>query len=141
MFGHKSYLKLGDFNGTDFMSLAKNGYELSDFEFNFSQGTDDVGHATTEVRGGDMRVVIPTLPTTEIIEWMLNSRKYYNGVIVIVNTNEESIEKIYFENTACVDMDVSYKKQGSTYINTILRLRAEHLVLNNGIDFDNSWTK
>ena len=58
MFSYKTYLKSGDFSGTDFLSPVKSGYELSDFEFDFSQGTDDLGNATTDVRGGDMRIVI-----------------------------------------------------------------------------------
>jgi hypothetical protein len=141
MFSHKTYLKLDDFSGTDYLSPVESGYELSEFELVFTQGTDDLGKATTEVRGGDMRIIIPALPSNEIIGWMLDSRKYKKGVIVIVDADESSINKIYFENTACVDMDISYKDQGKAYIRTILQLRAERLMFNDGMDFDNFWTK
>ena len=95
MFSHKTYLKLGDFNGTDFMSLAKNGYELSSFEFSFQQGIDNKGKAATEVFGGSLSVTLPTLPSKEIIEWALDSRKYKKGVVVVLDNEDVPQEKIF----------------------------------------------
>jgi hypothetical protein len=76
MFSHKTYLKLGDFTGTDFMSLVKSGYELANFEFSFQQGVDDTGKASTEVYGGTLSLSLPMLPPNVVIEWALDSHKY-----------------------------------------------------------------
>ena len=141
MFGHKSYLKLGDFTGTDFLSLEKNGYELTNFEFTFQQGVDEKCKAETKVFGGSLAVTIPTLPSNEIIDWGLDSCKYKKGVVVILDDENIPQEKILFENAACVDFGIEYTLKGEAYISTNLIIQAEQLQLDNGIYFDNSWVK
>jgi hypothetical protein len=141
MFAHKTYLKIGDFTGTDFMSLTKSGYELADFEFSFQQGTDDTGKASMEVFGGTLSMTLPMLPPNVIIEWALDSRKYKKGVIVVLDDHNVPQEKIMFENAACIGMGINYTQKGEAYIMTDLTLQAERLILGNGLDFDNFWTK
>jgi hypothetical protein len=141
MFAHKTYLKIGDFTGTDFMSLAKNGYELTEFEFSFQQGTDDTGKASTEVFGGTLSMTLPMLPPNVIIEWALASRMYKKGVIVVLDDHNVPQEKIMFENAACMGMGINYTQKGEAYITTNLTLQAERLILGNGLEFDNFWTK
>jgi hypothetical protein len=141
MFAHKTYLKIGDFTGTDFMSLVKSGYELANFEFSFSQGTDDTGKASTEVFGGTLSMTLPMLPPNVIIEWALDSRKYKKGVIVVLDDHNVPQEKIMFENAACISMGIDYTQTGESYIFTRLKLQAERLIFGNGLDFDNFWTK
>ena len=141
MFEHRSYLKLGDFSGTDFLSLAKGGYELENFEFSFQQGIDAKGKASTEVFGGSLSITIPALPSKEIIEWGLNPRKYKKGVVVLLDNEDMPQEKIFFENAACVGFGINYTQHGKAFIVTNLTVQAEHLVLDCGIDFDNTWVQ
>jgi hypothetical protein len=123
------------------MSLAKSGYELADFEFSFQQGTDDTGKASTEVFGGTLSMTLPMLPPNVIIEWALDSRKYKKGIIVVLDDHDVPQEKIMFENAACIGMGINYTQKGEAYIMTDLTLQAERLILGNGLDFDNFWTK
>lgn len=62
MFSHKAFLKLGDFTGTDLISLVKGGYELTNCTYVFQQGTDDKGDVSTDVSGGIISLSIPALP-------------------------------------------------------------------------------
>lgn len=141
MFSHKSYLKLGEVTGTDFTSLVKSGYELDDFEYGFQQGVDSTGKAVTEVYGGTLSLTIPTLPPDAILEWVLNSRKYKSGAVIMLNEQNEPLEKLLFENAACVNMSLDYTQKGRAYITTKVVLQAERLIFDNGFDFDNFWTK
>ena len=141
MFSHKAFLKLGDYTGSDFMSLVKSGYELADCEFSFQQGMDDVGKASTEVFGGTLSLILPMLPPDAIIEWALDSRKYQNGAIVVLDEHNQPNEKIFFKNTACIHMNVTYTLKGKSYIMTSLILQAEELRFGSGLDFSNYWTK
>jgi hypothetical protein len=141
MFAHKTYLKLGDFNGTDFMSLIQGGYEVSDFEYSFQQGMDDRGKSSTKVFGGSLSIAIPTLPSNELIEWAMNSRKYKKGVVVVLDNENIPQEKIMFENAACVDLGIDYTQKGEAYITTNLVIQAEQLLFDNGLEFDNYWVK
>jgi hypothetical protein len=141
MFSHKTYLKIGDFTGTDFMSLIKGGYELANFEFSFQQGVDDTGKASTEVYGGTLSMTLPMLPPKVIIEWALDSHKYKKGVVVVLDEHNVPQEKILFDNAACISMGIDYTQKGESYIFTKVGLRAEKLVIGNGLDFDNNWIK
>jgi hypothetical protein len=141
MFSHKTYLKLGDFNGTDFMSLIKGGYEVSDCTYSFHQGYDDRGKASTRVTGGTISLKLPMLPPDEIINWGINSRQYKNGVIVILDEENVPQEKILFENAACIHFAMDYVLEGKSYLTTDISLRAERIIFGSGLDFDNFWTK
>lgn len=118
MFSHKSYLKIGDFYGLDFLSLNQGGYELTDCEYSFEQGIDNSGKASTEVFGGTIAVTLATLPTQEIIDWAMKSTKYNSGAIVILDEQNDPLEKIKFDNAACIKMKINYSLQGEAYITT-----------------------
>ena len=141
MFSYKTYLKIGELTGTDFSSLVKSGYELDNFEYGFQQGIDNTGKAATEVYGGTLSMTLSMLPPDTIIEWSLNSRKYKNGAIIILNAQNEPQEKLLFENAACVSMSFDYTQKGKSYITTKVVLQAERIIFDNGFDFDNFWTK
>lgn len=141
MFSHKTYLKTGDFNGTDFLSLTKSGYELSSCDFSFQQGIDDTGRASTDVYGGTLSLTLPMLPPNEIIEWAINSRKYKKGVVVVLDEHNVPMEKIYFENAACISMNLDYMQSGTAYTFTKIIIRAEKLLFGNGLDFESNWVQ
>jgi len=142
MFSHKSYLKLGDFSGTDILSLLKSGYEVANCEFSFQQGIDDTGKASTEVFGGTLSLTLPMLPPNDIIDWALDSLKYKKGVIVVLDEHNIPQEKIMFENAACINMSIDYTQKGESYTFTKVTLQAQKLMFGSGnIDFDNNWVK
>lgn len=141
MFSHKAFLKLGDFSGTDFLSLTQTGYELANCNYVFQQGIDEKGKASTEVYGGSISLTLPMLPPVVIVEWALNSWKYKNGVVVVLDDENMTQEKIMFENAACVSLDIDYTQKGKSYVFTRVEIRAERIILGNGVDFDNNWVK
>jgi hypothetical protein len=138
MFGHRSFLVLGG-GSADFMSLIKGGYEILDCHFAFEQGVDERGKATTRVRGGTINITLSQLPPQPVIDWALESRKYNDGVIVVLDAENTPLEKILFQNAACIGMDLSYTQKGESYAATNLTIRAETIIVGNGIDFTNEW--
>jgi hypothetical protein len=139
MFGHRSFLVIGG-GGADIMSLISEGYEILDCNFAFEQGIDERGKATTRVHGGTIQVTLSQLPPMPIIEWALQSRKYNEGMIVILDAENIPLEKVLFQNAACVGFDLNYSRKGESYAATKLTLRAETVIVGNGIDFTNEWT-
>ena len=140
MFGHRSFLMLGGGGASSIMSLIKGGYEILDCNYSFNQGVDDKGRVSTRVYGGVISVALSQLPPDPIIEWALQSRKYLDGVIALVDAENNPLEKLIFSQAACVDMEVNYIQTGDSYIATKLTILAEKLVVGDGIDFDNEWT-
>jgi hypothetical protein len=139
MFGHRSFLVIGG-GAADLMSLIKGGYEILDCHFAFEQGIDERGKATTQVHGGTIHVTLSQLPPQPIVEWALQSRKYNDGMIVLLNAENIPLEKILFKNAACVGLDLNYTQKGDSYATTKLVLVTETLIVGNGVDFVNDWT-
>lgn len=141
MFSHKAYLKLGAFDGADFQSLTRTGYELVDCSFSFQQGVDKKGQPFTKVSGGMFSLVIPTLPTPEITQWAMKSTEYKIGAIIILDHENVPQEKVLFENAACINMTFSYTQSGKGYATTTIVIQAEDIRFGKRLDFFNEWTK
>lgn len=140
MYGNKSFLMLGADSPADLLSLIKGGYEILDCEFAFQQGIDRLGKATTRVHAGTIHLTISQLPNKPLIEWALDSRKYLDGSIILLDNENAPVEKIIFQEAACVGMDIDYLLEGEAYAATRLTLEAYRLVVGSGISFSNQWT-
>lgn len=139
MFGHRSFLVLGG-GVADIVSLLSGGHEILNCNFSFQQAVDDKGKATTKVYGGTIDVTVAQLPSQDMIEWGLQSRNYKDGVIVVLDNENIALEKVFFQNAACVGLEIDYTQKGDSYASTKLVIQAEKLIVGNGVDFDNEWT-
>jgi len=139
MFGHRSFLMLGG-GAADILSLIKGGYEIKECRFSFEQGIDNKGKATTRVYAGTIYITLSQTPPKNIIEWALQPRKYQDGVIVVLDSDNIPLEKIFFQNAACVDFEIDYIQSGNSYFSTRIAIQAEVLTVGQGINFNNEWT-
>jgi len=138
MFGHNSFLRIGSLDDSSISGLYRSSYELEDCHFGFSQGVDNNGKVQTAVHGGVIHLTISGIPSNEILQWMLNSRKYEDGAIIICDTNDMPLEKIFFFHAACVALEINYVQKGKSYISTNLTLHAEKICMGN-TELDNRW--
>ncbi|GAF05235.1 type VI secretion system tube protein TssD [Saccharicrinis fermentans] len=138
MFGHKCFLRIGELSDSSISGLYRDSYELLNCDFGFSQGVDSNGKAQTEVKGGSISVTFPNIPKNEMIEWMLKSNKLENGAIVICNSDDEPLEKILFEDAACIDMNIKYAQKGKSFTATQMVLQAKKIVVGENT-LENRW--
>ena len=139
MFGHRSFLMIGDTSAADIINLVKGGPEVIDCNFSFHQDVDDKGKATTRTQSGTLNITISQLPPQNIIEWALDSRKYTDGVVAVLDAENIPLEKIFFENATCINMEINYTQKGDSYASTTLIVQAEKLIVGSGISFNNEW--
>ncbi|MCL1932585.1 MAG: type VI secretion system needle protein Hcp [Candidatus Azobacteroides sp.] len=139
MFGSRSFLVLGG-SAADIVSLVKGGYEIADCQFSFEQGIDVRGKATTRVYCGIMRITLSQLPPKVITEWALNSKRYHDGAIIVLDAENMPLEKTLFEKAACIGFKIESSKSGEEYANTEITLQAKKIIVGNGIEFENEWT-
>lgn len=139
MFGYKSFLRIGALNDSSISGLYKDSYELESCSYSFSQEVDNNGKPQTEVRGGTIHMTYAGLPQNDLLRWMLTSTKYEDGAIVVCNDNDEPLEKVYFEQAACIGLEVSYTQYGKTYIQTKIRLQARKIKVGE-TTLQNRWT-
>ncbi|HCC50958.1 MAG TPA: hypothetical protein DEQ30_01990 [Porphyromonadaceae bacterium] len=74
-------------------------------------------------------------------EWALNSRKYSDGVIIMLDQENVPMEKVIFQNATCVSFEINYTETGQRYVSTKLIIQAENLIVGDGISFSNEWIK
>lgn len=139
MFGYKSFLRIGALSDSSISGLYKESYELESCNYSFSQGTDMNGKPQTEVRGGAIQLICGGLPQDDMLRWMLGAGKYQDGAIVVCNDNDEPLEKVYFEQAACVGLEVDYTQTGKSYIRTKITLQARKIKVGDTA-LENYWT-
>ena len=139
MYGHKVFLKIGQLNDGSLMGLFKEAYELESCTYSFSQEEDHSGKPQTDVQGGAIYITYPGIPPQEILEWGLDTRKYYDGMIVICDESGQPLEKIGFEQAALVGLKMDYSQEGESFLCTQIELRAFSLLV--GVQhITNRWT-
>lgn len=132
-------MKIGPLEDASIFGLYRESYELESCSYGFSQGVNVDGKAQTEVRGGLINATIPGIPPMDIIQWMLDSRKYNDGAVVICDSDDVPLEKIKFTDAACVGMEINYVQKGKGYTGTKLTIQARKISVGN-TDINNRWT-
>ena len=117
MFGYTVFLKIGNLAASSLTDMYKDSYQLI---------------------GCTFYVTYPHLPNRDMIQWMLDARKYQSGAIVVHDNQGSTLEKILFEKATCVDMEISYIRQGKSYIATKLTVQAQKLAFGTE-EFENQW--
>ena len=139
MFGHRAFFMIGSGSPADIKSLISGGYEVLDCSFNFHQDIDRTGKETTRVYSGTLDVKLSELPKDDLIEWALESRKYMDGMIVVLDPDNLPLEKVIFQNATCINFGIDYTLKGDSYTCTKLIIQSENMIVGDGIDFKNEW--
>lgn len=127
MYGYKTVLELGSIS-----------VELENFSYSFTQSFDDVGKPDGEVYAGSIQFTFANLPTTDMLEWMINSRKYKDGSIITYGEDESALQNLTFTTGACVDMSISYSEMGTSYCATTITIMAKKLTVGE-TNIENAW--
>jgi hypothetical protein len=138
MFGHKCFLRIGPLEDSSINGLYRESYELLSCEYGFAQGADPNGKAQSEVRGGTINMVYPNVPPQEVVAWMLKSGKVEDGAIVICDSNDVPLEKVYFEKGVCTSMKVEYQQSGNGYVSTTIQVDVRKISVGN-ISIEKRW--
>ena len=78
-------------------------------EYALNKPIDKQGRINGSIVGGNITVVLPTLPSNELMTWVFDASKKYNGEITIHDAFSESLEKIYFEGGRPVNFRLHYE--------------------------------
>lgn len=127
MYGYRTFLKIGDTENIDFMSILKNGYELSNFSYSLIQPADEQGKAQGEVQGGTMQLTFNGFPTDELLDWMINPRRHKDGIIITYGEDNASVMRVFFKKAFCIDMNINYIHSGSQYLSVQFIVSAQSL--------------
>ncbi len=136
MVEYKAYLKLKIPQKDNILGLSWEQYKVMDCDYEFYKKTNRVGEVASGVKGGEINLTISDMPTDELMAWVFDHFKKYNGEITIMDTDGETLEQIYFENARCVDFKMCYEGLERPHTKTYLKLSVGNMTIGDVL-FDN----
>lgn len=136
MVEYEAYLKLKIPQKDNIMGLSWERYRVIDCHYEFYKKTNRAGEVASGVKGGEINLTISDLPTDELMAWVFDHFKKYNGEVTIIDTDGTTLEQIYFENARCVGFKMCYEGLERPHNKTYLKLSVEHIKIGDVL-FDN----
>ena len=133
MFGYKTVLQFGHGGG-----IVNTSYELVDFSYDIFQAIDVKGKPQSTLVLGSLRMIYPGLPTSELLEYMVNPDRKKDGEVKVIDNEGRTIQNISFKKGMCVKMDFSYDQAGTGYVSTSFVLVANEISIE-GQSVSNEW--
>ena len=133
---YKTILQLGELSSGAITNALQGGYELQDCNYGFFQDIDSKGKPKTDVQGGIISVSMRELPTDEILRWSIDPKRFLSGVITLYDLKNIPVEKVFFEEGACINLGIGYAEE---FIATAFTISARRLRID-GNRFEPGWT-
>ena len=127
----KAVLKLKIPQHDNVMGLSWEQYELVDCDYRFYKGLKQNGEVCTGLKGGIFTVSIIGTPSMEILAWMFDHVKKFNGEITVMDPSEETIEQVYFEKARLTGLKLQYKAANAPPTVTVLTMVVDSLQIDN----------
>ncbi len=127
MFGYQVILEVGG-----------KKYDIVESNFSFMQSADGRGKPEGDVYSGAINMTFPNTPSDEMLEWMLNTRKYNDGTITLFGEDGKKMQELSFKQATCINMKIEYENSGSSYCSTNFTIVANKLQFGEA-QVDNAW--
>lgn len=113
-------------------------YDVLYCHYGFDKGITREGDVRTSAQISNIQVALPMLPSNELLTWVLDKSKKYNGEITIHDSQEESLDKIYFEEARCVGFRLHYQPSDTgSSVMILLTINAQRVIVND-VEYINS---
>jgi hypothetical protein len=89
------------------------------------------GEVNSDLKGGMISASVSGTPSQELLAWMIDGFKRYNGEITVMDASEETIEQFYFENARLTGLSLRYKAENKPATVTKLTIVTPLLQINN----------
>ena len=136
MVKYESYLKFKIPRRDNIMGLSLNRYRVLSCSYDLWQETTKAGEPKSKAKGGTIELTLFDLPNDELMAWIFDHAKFYNGEITIIDYDGETLSQIYFEEARCVNFDLHYGLDTQFRPETRLTLNVRRLQTGN-VDFEN----
>jgi hypothetical protein len=108
------------------------------YDYSLQKTVNQAGEVRNNTQAGNIRIALPMLPTDELLSWIFDSAKKWNGEITLDDMDEESIEKVYFEEGRCVGFRLHYEPSGAENgIVLLLTINAQRMIIGN-VEYKNT---
>lgn len=134
----KATLKLRRPDSDNVQHLYHESYDVIHCEYSLHKSMNHRGEVNSDVQAGDINVALPILPNDDIMSWVFDPAKKYNGEITFNDAFQESLERVYFEEGRPVSFRLHYEPGETTHVVLLLTINAQRLIIGN-TEYKNSW--
>lgn len=125
----KATLRLRRPLADNIQNLYFENYDVVRCEYSLSKNINSQGEVCNEVVAGCIHVTLPVFPTDEIMVWVFDEARKYNGEVTINDANKESLDKVYFEEGRCVGFRFHYDAKEEHGILLSLQINARRMII------------
>ena len=115
-------------------------FRVRQFNWSFSQETDELGRADSNVQGGSIEIEIEAQPNAVLHFWAANHTKRFDGVVTVSEDDRATVrDRLEFFDTYCVMLSKHFQDASATESMTMrLTLSANKLRFAE-VEIDNRW--
>ncbi len=132
-----NFLQQPDGNVNAVLVFMGKEYDVCQFSTSFMQLTDDKGEPQTEVRGGQLLVVLSQIPDEALLYWASNQWTRKDGEIIFRNETGTPPLRIRFKEAYCVKLEQEFDGVGKGS-KTIMLISPQSIQMNE-YTLDNEW--
>ena len=137
MVKYKSYLKFRIPKKDNVIGLSLKRYHVLSCKYDLWQDTTKAGEPKSKIKGGTIELTLSDLPDDELMAWIFDHAKFYNGEITIIDYDGETLNQIYFEEARCVNFDLHYGQDTKFIPETRLTLNVQRIIAGD-VHFENT---
>ena len=90
------------------MGLSIKRFHVLSCTYDLWQETTKAGEPKSKIKGGTLELTLSDLPNDELMAWIFDHSKFYNGEITMIDYSGETLNQIYFEEARCVNFNLHY---------------------------------
>lgn len=131
----QTYLQIHGENTAGPQARYRAIYKLKYAEYEFHRVIGRKGEIISDIKGGIIQVGLRGFADSFLIQWIFDSFKKENGVIVTMDEQERVIEKFQFMEARAYGFRMNYDNRLKESIVTMVTLEARQIATDNEIYF------
>lgn len=112
-------------------------YVLKHVDYALSRTTNRKGEINSEMKGGEIRVVIDGFADATILRWLFDALRKENGQVVTLDEYTQNVTKFYFSGATITKFRINYDSRMKNGLATLITILAEEIVTDNDLIFQN----
>lgn len=132
----QTYLYLHQENTGIPQAQFRGRYLLRHMDYEFDRTIGRKGEATSDIRGGEIRVAIEGFADHTLLRWLFDPTRKEDGEIVTLNEYEQTFTKFRFLGASAVQFRLHYDSRLKESVTTLLTIRAREIVTDNDLHFE-----
>jgi hypothetical protein len=105
-------------------------YPVLHCDYSFHKQVSRDGEIRSGALAGNIRVLLSSLPTAELLRWAFDRGKKINGEISLDDGYEETMERICFDEGRCAGFRLHYEPGDNDHnVVLLLNIRAQRMII------------